>query len=155
MAGGPSERTVQVDFYHLTRMPLERALPQVAEKVVANGARLLIVAADEEQRLALDRLLWSYTPASFLPHARLGGNDDQRQPVLIAGTLDAANGAHHVALVDGAWRDDALDFDRVFHFFTQDQIAPARAAWKALAERPGVARRYWKQNESGRWEQAA
>ena len=44
MASDPSERTVQVDFYHLTRMPLERALPQVAEKVVANGARLLIVA---------------------------------------------------------------------------------------------------------------
>ncbi|WP_132908189.1 DNA polymerase III subunit chi [Sphingomonas sp. BK235] len=146
---------MQVDFYHLTRMPLERALPQVAEKVVANGARLLIVAAEEEQRAALDRLLWSYAPASFLPHARLGGDDDQRQPVLIAQTLDAANGARHVALVDGAWRDDALDFDRVFHFFAEDQIAPARVAWKALAERPAVTRRYWKQNDSGRWEQAA
>ncbi|TCP37366.1 DNA polymerase III chi subunit [Sphingomonas sp. BK235] len=154
-AGDPSERAVQVDFYHLTRMPLERALPQVAEKVVANGARLLIVAAEEEQRAALDRLLWSYAPASFLPHARLGGDDDQRQPVLIAQTLDAANGARHVALVDGAWRDDALDFDRVFHFFAEDQIAPARVAWKALAERPAVTRRYWKQNDSGRWEQAA
>ncbi|MBW6525650.1 DNA polymerase III subunit chi [Sphingomonas sp. RHCKR7] len=146
---------MQVDFYHLTRMPLERALPQVAEKVVANGARLLIVAAEEEQRAALDRLLWSYAPASFLPHARLGGGDDTRQPVLIAGTLDAANGARHVALADGAWRDDALDFDRVFHFFAEDQIVPARAAWKALADRPAVARRYWKQNDSGRWEQAA
>ncbi|WP_277979857.1 DNA polymerase III subunit chi [Sphingomonas phyllosphaerae] len=155
MAGDPSERTVQVDFYHLTRMPLERALPQVAEKVVANGARLLIVAAEEALRLAIDRLLWSYAPSSFLPHARLGEADDGRQPVLIAGALDAANGARHVALVDGEWRDDALDFDRVFHFFAEDQIAPARAAWKALADHPRVTRRYWKQNESGRWEQAA
>ena len=36
---------MQVDFYHLTRLPLERALPQIAEKVVASGARLLVVSA--------------------------------------------------------------------------------------------------------------
>ena len=28
---------MQVDFYHLTRLPLERALPQIAEKVLASG----------------------------------------------------------------------------------------------------------------------
>ena len=155
MSEPAGERAVQVDFYHLTLMPLERALPQIAEKVVANGARLLIVAAEVEQRAMLDRLLWSYAPASFLPHAQLGGAEDARQPVLIAEALDAANNARHVALVDGRWRDDALDFDRVFHFFAEDQIGAARAAWKALADRPAVTRRYWKQNDSGRWEQAA
>ena len=33
---------MQVDFYHLVHTPLERALPQIAEKVVASGARLLL-----------------------------------------------------------------------------------------------------------------
>ena len=146
---------VQVDFYHLVHTPLERALPQIAEKVVASGARLLIVAAAPDRQAALDRLLWSHTPDSFLPHAVAGTADDARQPVLIAGDITPANGAHHVALVDGEWRDAALDFDRAFHFFDDDHIAAARIAWKSLAARDGVERRYWKQNDAGRWEQAA
>jgi DNA polymerase-3 subunit chi len=146
---------MQVDFYHLTAMPLDRALPQIAARVVGGGGRLLIVAADEGQRGALDRLLWTYAAESFLPHGQAGGADDARQPVLIAPDVDAANGARHVALVDGEWRDDALDFDRAFHFFAEDRIREARAAWKGLAGREGVERRYWKQNEAGRWEQAA
>jgi DNA polymerase-3 subunit chi len=146
---------MQVDFYHLTATPLDRALPQIAEKVVASGGRLLIVAGDPAQRDALDRLLWSYAPTSFLPHAQLGQADDTVQPVLIAPNVNAANRARNVALVDGVWRDDALDFDRAFHFFDDDRIREARLAWKALAEREGVQRRYWKQNDAGRWEQAA
>ena len=51
--------------------------------------------------------------------------------------------------------DAALDFDRAFHFFDDDHIAAARIAWKSLAARDGVERRYWKQNDAGRWEQAA
>lgn len=146
---------MQVDFYHLTRLPLERALPQIAEKVLASGARLLIVSADAEQRAQLDRALWTYAPDSFLPHAMLGDGDDSTQPVLIAPDVNAANGARHIALVDGAWRDDALDFERAFHFFDDNAVRGARAAWKSLAERDAVERRYWKQNEAGRWEQAA
>lgn len=146
---------MQVDFYHLTGIPLERALPRIAERVLAGGERLLIVSSDEAQRVALDRLLWDYAPDSFLPHARLGGANDEGQPILIASDVNAANGAKHIALVDGEWRDDALDFARAFHFFDGDRIGPARAAWKGLAGREGVERRYWKQNETGRWEQAA
>ena len=146
---------MQVDFYHLTDRPLDRVLPQIAEKVVASGARLLIVAAGEEQRRHLDRLLWTYAPESFLPHGLLGAGDDEAQPVLIAPDVNAANRARHVALVDGEWRDDALDFDRAFHFFDDEQVREARLAWKALSDRDGIERRYWKQNEAGRWEQAA
>jgi DNA polymerase-3 subunit chi len=146
---------MQVDFYHLTESPLDRVLPPIAEKVVAGGGRLLVVAGAGERRAALDRLLWAYAPDSFLPHALAGAGDDAAQPVLIAGDADATNGARNVAIVDGVWRDAALDFDRAFHLFDDDSIREARLAWKALAEREGVERRYWKQNESGRWERAA
>lgn len=146
---------MQVDFYHLTAMPLERALPRIAEKVVASGARLLIVHADPARRAAIDRLLWAYAPEAFVPHALAGGADDARQPVLIAADTAAANGARHVALIDGEWRDEALAFDRAFHFFDGENVEAARAAWRALSGRDGVERRYWRQDESGRWEKAA
>ena len=145
---------MQVDFYHLTAQPLDRVLPRVAERVVETGGRLLVVAESEDQRAALDKLLWTYNPESFLPHAEAGG-DDAAQPILIAATPDPTNSAANVALADGIWREEALAFDRAFHFFDADRITEARAAWKALADRDGIERRYWKQNEEGRWEQAA
>mgnify|MGYP004547007799 CR=1 FL=1 len=146
---------MRVDFYHLTTAPLDRVLPTIAEKVLAGGDRLLIVAAEERQRQHLDRLLWAYRPDSFLPHAQAGTSDDATQPVLIAADPTAANQARNVALADGVWRDAALGFDRAFHFFDEARIAEARTAWKALADRDGVERRYWKQDDDGRWHQAA
>lgn len=145
---------MQVDFYHLTTTPLDRALPQIAEKVLASGARLLVVAESEGQRDGLDRLLWTYAPESFLPHG-LNGDGEADQPVLIASGIDPVNGARTIALADGVWRDEALGFDRAFHFFDEERIGDARAAWKALADKDGIERRYWKQNDAGRWEQAA
>lgn len=146
---------MQVDFYHLTRLPLERALPRIGERVTESGGRLLIVAADAAMRTRLDQLLWGYAPESFLPHGQAGGEQDADQPILIAEAPEAANGARNIALADGVWREEALGFDRAFHFFDADRIAEARTAWKGLADREGVERRYWKQNDAGKWEQAA
>ncbi|TPG53975.1 DNA polymerase III subunit chi [Sphingomonas glacialis] len=146
---------MQVDFYHLTAQPLERVLPRIAERVVETGGRLLIVAESADQRGALDRLLWTYAPDGFLPHAQSDGESDAAQPILITEHPAAQNAARNIALADGVWREEALGFDRAFHFFDEDRITHARAAWKALADRDGIERRYWKQNDSGRWEQAA
>ena len=146
---------MQVDFYHLTATPLDRALPQIAEKVLASGGRLLLVADSEAQRATLDKLLWTYNAESFLPHGCVGGEGDAAQPILLTGEPVATNGARNIALTDGVWRDAALGFDRAFHFFDGERIAEARLAWKALADRDGIERRYWKQNDAGRWEQAA
>jgi DNA polymerase-3 subunit chi len=146
---------MQVDFYHLTLQPIERVLPRLAERVLAGGGRLLIVAEGDQQRATLDKLLWSYAPESFLPHAQAGGAHDADQPVLIAAAPDPANGARNILLADGVWRDEALGYDRAFHLFDEASIAAARAAWRALGDRDGVERRYWKQDEAGRWQQAA
>ncbi|MGN6817716.1 MAG: DNA polymerase III subunit chi [Sphingomonas sp.] len=146
---------MQVDFYHLTATPLERALPSIAQRVVAGGGRLLVVSDDATQRSAIDRLLWTYAPDSFLPHAQAGEGDEGDQPVLISGMPDPANTARNIALIDGRWRDEALAFERAFHFFDGDRIAEAREAWKSLAARDDVERNYWKQDDNGRWSKAA
>jgi DNA polymerase III subunit chi len=146
---------MQVDFYHLTLAPLERVLPQIAEKVLAGGGRLLIVAAEPVQRARIDLALWTYAPGSFLPHAQAGGDRDADQPVLIADTPDPANGADTIATVDGMWRDAALAFGRALHLFDESGIEGAREAWRTLAGRDGVERRYWKQDDDGRWRKIA
>jgi len=145
---------MKVDFYHLTRSPLDRVLPRIAQRLHDDGERLLLLSDDADQRRHLDMLLWTYAPDSFLPHTEAGAGDDTLQAVLIAPEPTDANAARNVAIVDGRWRDEALSFDRAFHFFGEDHIAAARAAWKGLADRDGVERRYWRQGDGG-WEQAA
>ena len=138
-----------VDFYHLTASPLERVLPSIAEKVLAGGGRLLVVA--ETGLLGrLDEQLWSYAGDSFLPHGR---ERAASQPVLLSAEPEAANGATNIALADGRWRDEALGFERAFYFFDNDGRAAAREAWRALKGKAEVEARYWKQDERGKWVQ--
>lgn len=141
-----------VDFYHLAHSPLERVLPQICEKVLAGDQRLLIVA--EPPLLdQLDSRLWSYERDAFLPHGKSDGPAPEAQPILLAPEAEASNGAKNVAIADGRWRDEALAFDRVFYFFDAGRLDIARESWRALKDRSGVERRYWKQDERGKWVQ--
>src|SRR3546814_11251500 len=44
-----SDDALRVDFYHLTRTPVESVLPRLLEKVVSGGERALVVAGDAGQ----------------------------------------------------------------------------------------------------------
>ena len=141
----------QVDFYHLTSRPLDHVLPRLAERVLAAGNRLVITAAEEALRRHLDSLLWTWSPASFLAHGLAGEAGEGGQPILIAPEPQPANGATNLMLADGLWRDEALRFARSFFLFDAGQIGGARTAWRALGTRDDVTRRYWKQDDAGRW----
>ncbi|HEX6219117.1 MAG TPA: DNA polymerase III subunit chi [Sphingomicrobium sp.] len=140
------------DFYQLGGSPVEQAVASIAAKVIAGDGRLLIVAGDEKLLGRLDRLLWDQRPDSFLPHGLAGGADDSRQPVLLSSTTDAPNRARNILIADGEWREAALTFDRAFYLFDGDTLDGARLAWKTLAGRNGVDRRYWAL-EDGKWVQ--
>ncbi|MFL6734795.1 MAG: DNA polymerase III subunit chi [Sphingomicrobium sp.] len=145
---------MQVDFYQLGATSPEQVIASISEKLLAQGGRLIIVADDESLLAKLNRLLWDQGPTSFLPHGLAGGADDARQPILLTTTPDAPNLARNILLADGKWRDAALSYDRAFHLFDSDTVEDARLAWKLLAGREGVERRYWRQ-EDGRWAQVA
>ena len=145
---------MQVDFYQLGGTPAEQVIANLAEKVLAGDGRLLIVASDEAFLTRLDRMLWDNGPTGFLPHGLAGGADDSRQPILLSTSPDAPNLARNMLIADGEWRDAALAYDRSFYLFDADTLDGARLAWKLLAGRDGVERRYWAQVE-GRWKQQA
>jgi len=141
---------LQVDFYQLAETPPEQVIATLAEKVLEGDGRLLIIAADEAQLARLDRILWDQGSASFLPHGVAGGADDARQPILLSSSPDAPNQARNMLIADGQWREAALTYDRSFYLFDSDTLEGARLAWKLLAGRDGVERRYWAR-EGGRW----
>jgi DNA polymerase III subunit chi len=141
---------MQVDFYQLGGSPPEQVIASIAEKLLAQDSRLLIVAAEEGLLARLDRMLWDQGKASFLPHGLSGGTDDSRQPILLSTSPDAPNRARNLLIADGQWRDPALAYDRAFHLFDVNSLEAARLAWKLLAGREGVERRYWAR-EGGKW----
>jgi DNA polymerase III subunit chi len=140
---------VIVDFYHLGTSPLERVLPTICEKVLASGERLLVVA-EEALLPPLDEQLWTYGRDSFLPH---GTSHPEKQPILLSAEPVAANGATNVALADGRWREEALGFGRTFYLFDNSHLDDARGAWRVLKSNAEAERRYWKQDERGKWVQ--
>ena len=145
---------MKVDFYQLAATPVEQVIASIAEKILDQSARLLVVGADEPSLSRLDRMLWDQGPASFLPHGIAGGSDDARQPILLSTSPDAPNLARNMLIADGVWRDAALSYDRSFHLFDSATLEEARLAWKLLAGREGVERRYWARVD-GRWKQQA
>ncbi|HEX6742364.1 MAG TPA: DNA polymerase III subunit chi, partial [Sphingomicrobium sp.] len=71
---------MQVDFYQLGGSPPEQVIASIAEKLLAQDSRLLIVAEEEALLARLDRMLWDQGKTSFLPHGVVGGAEDTRQP---------------------------------------------------------------------------
>jgi DNA polymerase-3 subunit chi len=141
---------VQVDFYQLGGAPPEPVIASIAEKILAQDGRLLVVAEDEGALGKLDRLLWDQGSTSFLPHGLAGGAEDARQPILLSTGPDAPNLARNILIADGNWRDAALTFDRAFYLFDDTTLEGARLAWKLLSGRDAVERRYWAL-EGGKW----
>ena len=145
---------MRVDFYQLGAAQPDNVIASIAGKLLDEGQRLLVVAADEGLLSRLDRQLWDQGAASFLPHGLAGGQDDTAQPILLSTGTDAPNLARNMLIADGEWRDAALAYDRAFYLFDAATLEAARLAWKLLAGREGVERNYWAL-EDGRWTKKA
>lgn len=139
----------QVDFYQLSRDPIERVVPLLATKAIEGGARLLVVHGDTAQRAALAEALWAREGA-FLANGDMGEPHAARQPILLSADCTASNGARMAILADGEWREAAAAFERAILLFGPDQTEAARRLWSTLAE-GGHDLRIFKQGEQGGW----
>lgn len=143
-------------FYHLRRIPLERALPRLLEKVVERGHRVLVVAESAERIAQLDAALWTYDPASFLAHGTAAEADAERQPILLAAAPDNRNRADVIVLVDGVDVDDLAPYGRCLDMFDgndEGQVARARERY-ARRKAAGQTLTYWRQDDQGGWSKA-
>jgi len=146
----------EVGFYHLTSTPVERALPRLLERALAEGHRVVVMAGSDERVAALDAVLWTYGEATFLPHGTARDGNAARQPVFLTTGDETPNAATMLVLVDGAQSARIADFKRVCDMFDgndAEAVEAARARWRA-ASAAGHAMAYWQQTASG-WEKRA
>jgi len=76
----------RVDFYLLPDVDTDarhRFVCRLAQKAVRDGRRVYLEAEDDAHGRWLDRLLWEYPDAQFLPHALAPDPDAARAPVVI------------------------------------------------------------------------
>jgi DNA polymerase-3 subunit chi len=145
-------------FYHLTREPLDLALPKLIGSARKAGWRVVVRGRSEGQITWLDDRLWQEPAHGFLPHGVAGGADDARQPVLLTTGTEAPNGAQCLMSVEGAavTPEEVMAMERVCILFDGNDPAAvegARNQWRSLTG-AGAAAQYWSQ-ESGKWEKKA
>lgn len=147
----------EVAFYHLTRKLLERAMPELLEKVVERGLRAVVLAGSEERVRTLNDHLWVWDKGSFLPHGAAGDGDPADHPVWLTPDEENPNGATVLMLIDGRDAASKGDYDRCLDMFDgRDETAVQAARDRFRAARDaGHEVTYWKQNDRGGWERGA
>jgi DNA polymerase-3 subunit chi len=145
----------RVDFYQLSRDPVQRVAVMLARKVLQADQRLLVVSGDPGQRAVIGRELWRGGPEEFLANGEANAGEAERQPILLSEKVEAANGASIVLLADGQWRPEALQFERALLLFGATETEAARALWRELDGAVEVVREIHKQDEAGRWRAGA
>lgn len=143
----------EIGFYHLIRTRLDEALPRLLAKVVESGQRAVLRCPNPDRLAALDRLLWTWDPDSFLPHGTLAAGQAEQQPILLTGGEERPNGATILVTVDAAPFGDLSPYERCLDLFDgtdEAALATARDRWRE-AKAAGHRLVYWQQNEKGGW----
>jgi len=146
---------MRVDFYHLQASPVEKALPQLLERVLQGGNRAVVMAASEDRIEALANLLWTYNPNGWLPHGTIKDGFADRQPIWITDQDENPNGARMLVLTDGMASERLGEYDRCLDLFDgndPEATAAARGRWSG-AKAAGHELHYWQQTENGWKEQ--
>lgn len=146
----------EVRFYHLTEVPLERALPTMLERTLDRGLRAVVRGGVPERLDYLDTHLWTYGDGSFLPHGSLEDGHAANQPILLTTLGDVPNGAKALFLIDGAEAEvpelTQMEVTAIlFDGHDPAAVDAARAQWRAVTG-AGLAAVYWAQSDGGRWE---
>ncbi len=144
----------EVGFYHLTRTPLERALPRLLEKVAGVGRRAVVLTGSPERAEALNALLWTYDADSFLPHGTVRDGNADRQPIWLTALDENPNGATVLVLVDGMVSPHLEAYERCLDLFDgndPEAVLAARDRWR-VAKEAGHSLTYWQQTEQGGWQ---
>jgi DNA polymerase-3 subunit chi len=150
-------------FYHLQRRPLESALPKLLEMSLERGWTAVVQAVSERRLMALDDLLWSYDPESFLPHGTQRDGDPETQPIFLTIGADNPNRADVRFFIENADAAPVLadaasaPTQRAILMFDGNDdtaVQAARAQWRQL-KTEGHQLSYWRQNDDGKWEKQA
>jgi DNA polymerase III subunit chi len=155
-SGTREEGLAEILFYHLTATALEASLPEMLERSLARGWRVILRCGSPAGMAGIDAMLWTYSDTAFLPHGTAASPHAALQTVYLTLGEENPNRANVLMLVDGArgTLPEMSAFERTCLIFDgQDEraVEAARADWRAVTA-AALPAKYWAQ-ERGRWVQ--
>ncbi|MFK7839415.1 MAG: DNA polymerase III subunit chi [Bdellovibrionales bacterium] len=142
----------EVRFYHLEQSTLERALPALLNKAVAQG-NIVVQCNDENNVEKLNTHLWTYQENSFLPHGSKKDTHADKQPIWLTDQAENPNNADILILTHGAENESIEDYKLCCEMFDGNDptaIQNAREKWKLYKDQDFEIT-YWQQGQNG-WE---
>lgn len=146
----------EISLYHLTKTPLEKALPPLLLKVLENGNRAVLLVRNEHKLLELDNLLWTFSTNKLVPHGMKDDGFEDEQPIYLSLSEENPNNANVVVVTDGRKPSHMNKFSRCLDIFdgnNEEELDMARERWKSY-KAEGYSLTYWKQNDQGGWEKS-
>jgi len=147
----------EVLFYHLTEKTLEQTLPGLLEKCIERNWKSVVQVGDAAKLPALDQLLWSFRPDSFIAHSAERDGNEKHQPVFLTDADDNPNESEIRFMVENAVPPSLEGYTRGIYIFdghNEEALSQARERWKA-EKSAGHAVTYWQQKPNGGWEKKA
>jgi DNA polymerase-3 subunit chi len=144
----------EVSLYKLTTTPLEKTLPKLMEKIYSSGMRAVLMSSSKERVEALNKLLWTYTTTTFLPHGSQVDDFAEDQPIWLTNQLENPNNAQVLVLCDGASIDSLNGFKRCLDLYDGNdpkEISNANQRINSYVSQ-GCVITQWRQGEKGAWE---
>lgn len=146
----------EIRFYHLNTRTLDQALPEIVQKALSIGHKIMIRAGDDKEVERLSDILWTFRADSFIPHGSKKDGHRDKQPVWLCANNDNANGANVLIVTHGTQMESLDGYTLVCDMFdgrSDDIVIAARARYKTYKD-AGHSLTYWQQTDKG-WEQKA
>ncbi|MBF0454677.1 MAG: DNA polymerase III subunit chi [Magnetococcales bacterium] len=153
MARTDPNKPTTVRFYQLGLSSLEAAVTGILTKAWEKGMRATLLTPGPDPTRYWDSLLWRTPADNFLPHGPDNGPDPDRQPILIASSLNDQNGATLVVLATPQLIEEPANYDMVVDFVdgsSQEDLAASRKRYKQYREL-GCHLEYWVQEPNRGW----
>jgi DNA polymerase-3 subunit chi len=143
-----------IQFYHLTSAPLERVLPKLLEKALQGGFKALVLMESEARVESMNTALWTYDPASFLPHGSAADGHAAEQPIYLTASEGNPNHANLLVVTDGSELELDGQCRRLLDIFdgNDEQMVAKALARRNKYQAEGHAVSYIRQNPAGGWE---
>jgi DNA polymerase-3 subunit chi len=146
----------EVFFYQLGEEPLALILPDLLKRSLARDVRVAVETTAHDNVTRLSELLWGHEDVAFLPHGH-GDDAPEGQPIWLCSDAGNPNMATYRFYVDGALPASLEGLARAVIMFESNSeaaLASARNEWKKRKSE-GHEIRYYKQDESGKWQNLA
>lgn len=148
-----SNTKTEIRFYHLKFKPLDQALPEILEKALEKGHRIVVKHPDEKRIKQLNDAIWTFRTDSFIPHGTKAEGFAEDQPVWLTTEDENPNTADVLIVTGGAEPKDEENYTLCCEILEDSQpeaLQSSRARWKDYKDK-GYDVTYWQQGEQGQW----